>query len=88
MLLLASRVAACTGTLSGLRYLDETLAVLDGRTPAQTRSPIWWASGWSGPLRLKARIDPERMPPVLREAEILRSQLRKTSSDLAASTSR
>jgi len=91
MLLLASRVARfCTGTLSGpaLPRRDAGRAGTAERR-ADKIADLVGERMELALLRLKARIDPERMPPVLREAEILRSQLApKTSSDLAASTSR
>jgi tetratricopeptide (TPR) repeat protein len=77
MLLLASRVARFVpAPFLALRYLDETLAVLERQNAGADKiADLVGERMELALLRLKARIDPERMPPVLREAEILRSQL-------------
>ena len=77
MLLLASRVARFVpAPFLALRYLDETIAVLERQKAGADKIAVLVAERMElALLRLKARIDPERMPPVLREAETLRSQL-------------
>jgi tetratricopeptide (TPR) repeat protein len=77
MLLLASRVARFVpAPFLALRYLDETIAVLERQKAGADKIGDLVAERMElALLRLRARIDPERMQPVLREAETLRSQL-------------
>jgi tetratricopeptide (TPR) repeat protein len=84
MLLLASRVARFVpAPFLALRYLDETLAVLERQNAGADKiADLVGERMELALLRLKARIDPERMQPVLREAEILRSQLAQSQRRL------
>ena len=77
MLLLASRVARFVpAPFLALRYLDETIAVLERqKANADKIADLVDERMELALLRLKARVDPERMQPVMREAENLRSQL-------------
>lgn len=77
MLVLASRVARfAPAPFLALRYLDEALAVLERQNPGADKIADLMAERMElAFLRLKSRIDPDRMQPVLHEAEMLRSQL-------------
>src|SRR5208283_4326099 len=59
-----------------LRYLDEALAALERQKAGADKLADLVAERMElAFLRLKSRIDPDRMQPVLPEAEHLRSQL-------------
>jgi tetratricopeptide (TPR) repeat protein len=77
MLVLASRVARFVpAPFLALRYLDEALAALERQKAGVDKLADLVAERMElAFLRLKSRIDPERMQPVLPEAESLRSQL-------------
>jgi len=77
MLVLASRVARFVpAPFLALRYLDEALAVLDREKAGADKIADLVAERMElAFLRLKSRIDPDRMQPVVPEAERLRSQL-------------
>lgn len=77
LLLLASRVARfAPAPLLALRLLDEALAALERQNPGADKiSDLLSERMELALLHVKARIDPDHLPPVLHEAEILRSQL-------------
>jgi tetratricopeptide (TPR) repeat protein len=85
MLLLASRVARfAPAPFLALRYLDEALAVMERHNVGADKIADLVAERMElALLRLKSRIDPERMQPVLREAESLRSQLAQSQQRFA-----
>ena len=80
MLVLASRVARfAPAPFLALRYLDEALAVLERQKPDPDKLADLVAERMElAFLRLKSRIDPDRMQPVLPNAEMLRNQLRQS----------
>jgi tetratricopeptide (TPR) repeat protein len=84
-LLLASRVARfAPAPFLALRYLDEALAVLERHNAGADKIADLVAERMElALLHLKSRIDPERMQPVLREAESLRSQLAQSQQRFA-----
>jgi len=77
MLVLASRVARFVpAPFLALRRLDEALAVLERQNAGADKIADLVSERMElAFLRLKSRIDPDRMQPVLREAETLRRQL-------------
>ena len=77
MLVLASRVARfAPAPFLALRYLDEALAIMERHKAGADKIADLVAERLElALLRLKSRIDPDHMQPVLREAEVLRGQL-------------
>ena len=77
LLLLASRVARfAPAPLLALRLLDEALVALERQNAGADKiSDLLSERMELALLHVKARIDPDHLPPVLHEAEILRSQL-------------
>jgi tetratricopeptide (TPR) repeat protein len=77
MLVLASRVARfAPAPFLALRYLDEALVVLERQNAGADKIATLVAERMElAFLRLKSRIDPDRIQPALREAETLRKQL-------------
>jgi hypothetical protein len=77
MLVLASRVARFVpAPFLALRHLDEALAALEQEKSSQDTLAEVTAERFDlAYLRFKAHVDPEKMDPVLREAESLRAKL-------------